>query len=226
MTVEYCVISIGALSRNRLWGEAKAVRAAHATTTLVWDGERRILVDPSLPGEILAARFGERTGQSLSHVTDVFCTTLRPVHRRGLAALGHARWWCNQQELETYREHLQALRDSAQRLSGPDAEAVEADLELLKKFSAAPEKFGPQIHLYPLAGPSVGSAGLLLTPATTTIAVAGDAALTGEHLRRGQVWQGCADTGAATESFKDLIEVADVIICGHDNLTLCPRQWF
>ena len=62
MPVEYCVISIGALSTNRLWGESGAVRAAHATTTLVVQDDRRILVDPSLPGPILAARFHERTG--------------------------------------------------------------------------------------------------------------------------------------------------------------------
>ena len=35
MSVEYRVISIGALSHNRLWGETAAVRTAHATTTVI-----------------------------------------------------------------------------------------------------------------------------------------------------------------------------------------------
>ena len=104
MSVEYTIISIGALSRNRLWGESAAVRTAHATTTLVCDGERRILIDPSLPAPALAARFNERTGLALGDVTDVFCTTLRPVHRRSIEVLGHAHWWVNEPELDSYRE--------------------------------------------------------------------------------------------------------------------------
>ena len=70
------------------------MRSQHATTTLLEDGDRRILVDPSLPPAILAAQFFERTGQQLDTVTDVFCTTLHPGSRRGLLALEHAKWWC------------------------------------------------------------------------------------------------------------------------------------
>ena len=225
MSVEYTIISIGALSRNRLWGEAAAVRTAHATTTLVCDGERRILIDPSLPAPALAARFNERTGLALADVTDVFCTTLRPVHRRSIEALDGAKWWAAEEEIETYRDHLERLLDSARRLNATDEALAGADLKLLKKFRAAPDKLSPQISLYPLAGPSPGSAGLLLTPPTSTIAVAGDAALTAEHVQRGQVWQGCADTETAMDSLTDLIEIADVIIPGHDNLVLVPGQW-
>ena len=82
---------------------------------------------------------------------------------------------------------------------------MEADLKLLSRFKAAPEKFGPQTSLYPLNGPSVGSCGLLLTPATSTVAVCGDAALTAEHVTRAQVWEGSADIGAA-ETLRDLLE--------------------
>ena len=225
MPVEFSVISIGTLSHNRLWSEAAAVRTAHATTTLVVESDRSILVDPSLPGQILEARFQERTGRRLADVTDVFCTTLRPVHRRGLAAVAHAKWWCAEQELETYRDHLNDLKASAERLSGEDLATVEADLKLLARFEAAPDKLGPQTHLYPLAGPSPGSAGLLLTPATLTILVAGDAAVTAEHLRRGQVWEGCFDTEAALGSLQDILEVADAVVPGHDNMTFAPRRW-
>ncbi len=225
MTVEYTIISIGALSRNRLWGESSPVRAAHATTTLVADESRHILVDPSLPGQLLSPRYNERTGGTLADVTDVFCTTLRPVHRRGLDALAHATWWCNEDELETYRHHLATLAESADRLDAEDAANIRADLALLKKFQPAPDRFTPQVQLYPLAGPSPGSAGLLLTPPASTIAIAGDAVVTADHLRRGQVWQGCADTQAAMDSLTDLLELADVIVPGHDNVTLCGARW-
>jgi glyoxylase-like metal-dependent hydrolase (beta-lactamase superfamily II) len=225
MPVEYCLISIGTLSHNRLWGESAAVRTAHATTTLVVQDDRRILVDPSLPAQILEARYHERTGRRLADVTDVFCTTLRPVHRRALGALEHATWWCAEEELETYREHLKDLRESAERLSSDDQATVASDLKLLERFRPAPDKLGPQTHLYPLGGASPGSAGLLLTPATVTVLLAGDAAVTAEHLRRGQVWEGCFDTNAALGSLRDILEVADVIVPGHDNVTFAPRRW-
>jgi glyoxylase-like metal-dependent hydrolase (beta-lactamase superfamily II) len=225
MAAEYTIISIGTLSRNLLWGESAHVRTAHATTTLISDGKRRILVDPSLPGQILEARFNERTGGTLADVTDVFCTTLRPVHRRGLDVLRQANWSCHQAELEAYGRHLAGLLESAERLASEDAEGVRADIEIIRRFRPAPERFGEQIHLYPLAGPSVGSAGLLLTPPANTIVIAGDAAVTAEHFRRGQVWRGCVDTAAAMAALRDLVEIADVIVPGHDNVMLTVRNW-
>jgi len=225
VSAEYRVISIGTLSRHRLWGEPAAVRTAHATTTLVVEDDRRILVDPSLPGTILSARFAERTGRGLESVTDVFCTTLRPVHRRGLPALTHAKWWTGERELSTYRGHLVALKEAADRLDEAGAEAVEDDLRLTDRFSAAPEQFSRQVQVMPMYGASVGSCGLLLTPVITTVVVAGDAAPTREHIEAGQVWQGCADRDAAIRSLQDLLELADVIVPGHDNVVLCARRW-
>ena len=225
MAVEFCVISIGTLSRNRLWGESAAVRTAHATTTVVFDGDRVILVDPSLPAAALGPVFNERTGKCLHDVTDVFCTTLRPVHRRSITALAHAKWWVHEAELQAYAEHLRELLDSAERLADEQAGDVRADLKLLERFRPAPERFGEQVTVYPLAGPSVGSAGLLLTPPTSTILIAGDAAVTAEHVRCGQVWDGCADIEQAMRAMTDYLELADVIVPGHDNVMLVPGHW-
>lgn len=225
MSVEYTIISIGALSHNRLWGESGHLRTAHATTTLVAAGDRLILVDPSLPGEALAARFNERTGKRLDDVTDVFCTTLRPVHRRSVAALPKAKWWCGEAELELYREGLKDFRETANRAESEDAARASVELKLVDRFRAAPEAFAPQVEVYPLAGPTAGSAGLLLTLPTKTVVIAGDAALTGEHILRGQVWEGCADTEAAMDSLKDMLELADVIVPGHDNILYSATPW-
>jgi len=225
MAVEYTIISIGALSHNPLWGEAAAVRTSHATTTLVEAGKRLILVDPSLPASALAARFNERTGKQPADVTDVFLTTLRPVHRRGLEAFDRAQVWTHQYELDSYHAHLHALLDSSIRLGGEDRRAVEEDLRLLERIKPAPEKFDEQVGLYPLAGASVGSAGLMLTPVTETIIIAGDAAPTAGHVQVARVWDGCVDTEAAMESLKDLLEVADIVVPGHDNIMLVRRQW-
>lgn len=224
MTIEYRVISIGTLSANRLWGESAPVRTAHATTTLVTTEDRLILVDPSLPAAALEARLNERTGKRFADITDVFCTTLRAVHHRSIIALPQANWWCSQIELETYSHGLEEMHDSAGRIHA-DTEGMAEELELLAKFRPCPARFSRQVSLYPLAGPSPGSAGLLLTPPTQTILVAGDAAVTAEHVRRGQVWHGCHDATAALETLTDLLEIAEIIICGHDNVLITPRPW-
>jgi len=184
----------------------------------VTDGDKKILVDPSLPSQILDARFNERTGGTLADITDVFCTTMRPIHRRGLDALGHAKWWCSETEMETYARYLQDLRQSAERLDAEQVATIEADIEIVRKFKPAPERLTPQVHLFPLAGASIGSAGLLLAEPTSTVLIAGDAVITAEHFTRGQVWMGCANTEQALESLQDVIEIADVIIPGHDNI--------
>jgi glyoxylase-like metal-dependent hydrolase (beta-lactamase superfamily II) len=223
MSVQYRIISIGAMSRNHLWGEQGAVRPPHATMTLVTEGDRHILVDPSLPDQVLAGRFSERTGARLDMVTDIFCTTLRPVHRFGIEAFPHANWWTSEAELDAFLPALEEAQGSADRLDA-DAEDIEAELRVVRRFKPAPDKFGEQIHLYPLAGPSPGSAGLLLTPTTRSILIAGDAAITRDHLEAGQVWQGCVDIEQAMDSFADILEVADIVICGHDNLEVLSRR--
>ena len=75
------VISIGTLSRNLLWKETEPVRTPHATTTLVRAGKQTILIDPALPGQILAARLYERTGLRPEQIDIVFLTNAR---RRGV----------------------------------------------------------------------------------------------------------------------------------------------
>ena len=225
MSVEYSVISIGALSRNRLWSESAAARTSHATTTAVFDAGKIILVDPSLPPQALGPVFNERTGKQLSDVTDVFCTTLRPVHRRSVLALSEAAWWAHGDEIDSHRRKLTDLLESARRMNPADAVQIEADLKLLEAFRPAPERLTAQVTVYPMAGASEGSAGLLLTPPTMTVVIAGDAVLTAGHMSAGQVWQGCEDRDRAMETLRDVLELADVIVPGHDNVCFAPGRY-
>ena len=87
----------------------------------------------------------------------------------------------------------------------------------------ARQRFMHPFTWLPPARATPGTPGLLLTPASHSLVVAGDAALTAGHVMRGQVWQGAADTDLAMESLRDVLEVADAIIPGHDNLFLAPR---
>ncbi|MCD4699665.1 MAG: MBL fold metallo-hydrolase [Phycisphaerae bacterium] len=225
MSVEFTVVSIGTLSSNPFWSDGPGVRTAHATTTLVRDGERLILVDPSLPAEALEARLFERTGLKPDSITDIFCTTLRPTHRRGIGVFGEGRWTCDEAELSAYGQHLEGMAESSERLDNEVESALAADMKIVGRFEPAPEKFTPAVNLYPLRGASVGSSGLLLAGPVRTVVVAGDAAITFDHVLSGRVWSGCADAETAIESLTDLIEIADVIVCGHDNYMLSPTYW-
>ena len=89
---QFRVISIGTLAHNPLWGERGDVRPAHATTVLVEAGDARIVVDPSLPEQILVPRLAERSGLKPDAVTHVFLTNFHPLRRRGIGAFEDAQW--------------------------------------------------------------------------------------------------------------------------------------
>src|SRR5262245_8005823 len=97
-SVRLDVISIGTLSRNRLWNEAQPVRTPHATTSLVRSGNRHILVDPGLPAPAITARLYERTGMRPEHIDTVFLTNFRPSHRAGLSAFAGAKVLIHERE--------------------------------------------------------------------------------------------------------------------------------
>ena len=137
----------------------------------------------------------------------------------------HATWWASPIEIDTYSAGMADRQVAADRLNSEDAQAHAHELDVLERFTPAEDDLAPQVSLYPLYGPSPGCTGLLLTPPTQTILLASDAAITAEHLQRGQVWSGSFDTEEAIKTLSDLLEVADIIICGHDNMTLAPRPW-
>jgi glyoxylase-like metal-dependent hydrolase (beta-lactamase superfamily II) len=214
--LDYRVISIGCLSRHPLWGESAAARTAHATTTLVRADEKAILVDPSLPIEALAARLNERAGLAPQQITDVFLTNFRPAHRRALAALSHAQWWIAEAE----REHIgtaligQLDRETDEAMQ----QMIGQEIDLLHRCQAAPDKLAGQVDLFPVPGFTIGTCGLLLSLPQATVVIAGDAIATQDHLERGEVLTGAFDVAQARESFAEVIEIADWLIPGHDNL--------
>jgi hypothetical protein len=55
MPADHRIISIGTLAAHPLRHEPADMRTGHATTTLVTAGETRILVNPALPAQALAA---------------------------------------------------------------------------------------------------------------------------------------------------------------------------
>ncbi|HEX7010377.1 MAG TPA: MBL fold metallo-hydrolase [Phycisphaeraceae bacterium] len=222
--MDYRVISIGALSRHELWPKEGPPRTPHATTTLIRSGDRIILVDPALPSQVVAARLQERSGLEPGDVTDVFLTNFRPAHRMGLAAFPQARWLVSEAERETIGrmliERFQHSDDEEERQS------LKQEIALLQKCQPAPDQLAPHVDLFPLPGYTPGTCGLLLSYPSMTVLVAGDAVPTVEHLEHGRVLRGGFDTKKAQESLLEAIEIADIIIPGHDNIILNPTKRF
>ena len=221
--MQYRIISIGALSVHELWERQGAVRTPHATTTLIrTDDGRNILVDPGLPPGVIAARLAERAGLEPSEITDVFLTNFRPAHRWGLPAFEGATWHLFEREREAVGQHLLA-KFQQYRDEGQDEEVLDSvrkEIATLQRCKNAPDKLAERVDLFPLPGYTPGTCGLLLLETNATVLIAGDAVPTVEHLERGRVLKGSFDIELAQESLLEAIEIADVIVPGHDNLVL------
>jgi glyoxylase-like metal-dependent hydrolase (beta-lactamase superfamily II) len=214
--MDYRIISIGTLSRHELWEESTSDRTAHATTTLVHSGDRIILVDPALPPQVITARLAERAGLAPAQITDIFLTNFRPAHRMGLTAFEHATWHIFETEREVVGQNLfSQLQDEQDE---PMRQLLEQEIALLKRCKPSPDKLAEHVDLFPLPGFTPGTCGLLLTAMNTTILIASDAIPTIEHLEKGRVQRSCYDANQAQESFVEAIEIADLIIPGHDNI--------
>lgn len=220
MSLQYRVISIGTLSRNRFWGETEPKRFPHATTTLIRADNETILVDPSLPGEVLAQRLEERSGLKPDQIQAVFLTTFRPIHRRSLSLFSGATWLMYRAEIDAVQTHLNEMCERVQdgRADPELRKLLDEEQSILGRIEAAPEHLTAQTHLFPAVGATPGSAALLLALPTQTTVITGDAIVTQEHFAAGQVHEQVAVIEEARKSFSDILEVADEVVPGHDNV--------
>lgn len=223
------VVSIGTLSANPLWGERAAARTGHATTTLITTKDAKILVDPGLPAQALAARLAERTALSPDDITHVFLTSFHPDVRRGLSLFPDAEWLIHETEREgvgaPLAGQLKHMIEMGMAEEGADAiKALRDDIALLQKCERAPDELVAGVSLFPLPGVSPGLCGLLLEHPRFTILVAGDAIPTLQHASEGKVLPSASDLDRARTSFEEAMEVADLIIPGRDNLFVNPTK--
>lgn len=223
--ISFRVISIGAMAAHPLWGEKGEVRPAHATTTLIDAGDRRILVDPSLPEKFLVPRLHERAGVLPEQVTHVFLTSFHPLRRRGLEAFGHAEWIIGEIEREVIGADLVTRFREAHGAGDMEvASMLKQEIERLERCRPSPDHLAPGVDLFPLPGVTPGTAGLLLSLPRLTVLVAGDAVPTQEHLAAGQVLSPCFDLEQAKASLAEAAEIAEIIVCGRDNAIINPAR--
>jgi glyoxylase-like metal-dependent hydrolase (beta-lactamase superfamily II) len=218
------------------------VRTGHGTTTLIRAGKRAILIDPSLPDGVLAARLGERANVKAADITHVFLTSFNPELRRGIRLLDHATWWISREEREavgvamaTELARLAAGRPGEEGDGNGEARAgaalrrtLEQDVALLKRCEPAPDSLateqGERIDLFPLHGVTPGLSGVIVAGSRVTTLVCGDAVPTLEHLEQGKVLPNAGNVDRARESFAEAVEIADLMVLGRDNLVVNPTR--
>jgi glyoxylase-like metal-dependent hydrolase (beta-lactamase superfamily II) len=221
-SLRFDIVSIGTLSRNRLWNESEALRTPHATTTLVRAGKRNILIDPALPPQALAARLFERTGLKPEAIDTIFLTNFKPAHRHGLSLFPNAKRLIHELEQQSVRDDLSNLIDQAPE-EDLDRAHFERELALLNDLQPADDHLAENVDLFPLFGYTPGTCGLLLALPTQTVLLASDAVPTQDHFLAGQVLPDSASIQQAQEALQEVYEIADLIIPGHDNVFLNPR---
>jgi glyoxylase-like metal-dependent hydrolase (beta-lactamase superfamily II) len=216
------IISIGTLSRNRLWNETDIVRTAHATTTLIRAEKKMILVDPGLPPAALKARLFERTGLQPAQIDTIFLTNFRPAHRGGLELFPRAKVLIHENEKQAMTQHFENVLDEL-RDAEEDKKAVAQELDILNRCQTAEDKLADDVDLFPLFGYTPGTSGLLVTTPATSTLIAGDAVPTLDHFLAGQVLPDAWNIKQAQEAMSEVYEIADLIVPAHDNLFPNPR---
>ncbi|MEM1330587.1 MAG: MBL fold metallo-hydrolase [Planctomycetota bacterium] len=222
---DFEVVSIGAMAANPDWGERVPVRTGHATTTLVRTGERVILIDPGLPEAALKARLGERANLDPADVTHVFLTSFHPDARRGIGLFDEATWWISEQEREAVGVPLaQTLGKASAEGNAEAIKVLEHEVALLRRCEAAPDELDESVSLFPLHGVSPGMTGVLIAGSRFTTLICGDAVPTAYALEHGVVHRGAVSVDEAQESFREAVEIADLIVPGRDNVTVNPTR--
>jgi glyoxylase-like metal-dependent hydrolase (beta-lactamase superfamily II) len=167
----------------------------------------------------------ERSGLKPEAITHVFLTNFHPMRRRGITAFDDAQWLVGELERESVGAQLVAKFQEAEDADDGDlAKSLRAEITLLQRCKSSPDTLAIGVDLFPLYGVTQGSCGLLLPQPSATVLVAGDTVATYEHLAEGKVLSPVFSLEQAQESFKEVIEIADLIVCGRDNVVQNPMR--
>jgi glyoxylase-like metal-dependent hydrolase (beta-lactamase superfamily II) len=200
------VLAIGNLAKNKYWNEKAPVRREYATAALVRSGDVVLVVDPGWPAEVLDSALHYRAGLAAKDVTHVFLTHFDAAHAMGVGLFEKAQWSMYDEEIRYADAELPA-----------DAPAR----AILARLQAAPEKFAPGVDLFPTFGHTPGHASVLVYTTVETTILSGDAVLTRDHFESGDLGEAPWDLQKAKVSFEDILEIADLIVPGHDNVFAC-----
>jgi glyoxylase-like metal-dependent hydrolase (beta-lactamase superfamily II) len=197
----WAIVTIGNLSRNRYWGEpdAKPLREAICTCTLVSGPGFHLLVDPSLPsGADMAKELDRRTGLKPDDITGIFVTHEHADHFAGIAHFPKAAWFAGSRT----------------------AEILNRGQGLPRKIDAAPGMLFDAIEAIPTPGHTSSHHSLRFQWEGRAVVAAGDAVATRDFWRERRSYYNAVDPEQAARTMDALASTASVIIPGHDNYFL------
>ena len=144
--IEWHLLTIGHLSRNKYWGESDS-RAYHpvlATTVVIRDGDHVILTDPSEPYEKMKEKLKQFCNLTPEDVDIVYSTHYHGDHMVDADRYEHAVCYMAAESIIDLK--LAAEKESRDKGSGALTEGV-GDL-----FRPAPVQLTSGVRLYPLGG--------------------------------------------------------------------------
>jgi glyoxylase-like metal-dependent hydrolase (beta-lactamase superfamily II) len=195
------VVTIGNLSRNRYWGEseARAVRSAICTCTVVSGPGFHLLVDPSIEdGERMAAELDRRTGLKPRDIDTVFITHDHGDHHYGLKHFPDAKWLA--------AAEVAAILNKSRRYSR-NVEPVE-------------RRILDAVDVIPTPGHTPSHHSLRFDCDGLSVVVAGDAVATRDFWGDRRSYFNAVDPRLASQTMDRIAAMADVVVPGHDNYFL------
>ena len=200
MLPKWTVLSIGAISRNKFWGESddKSHRNIYCTSTLIQTDTDIIIVDPSMQAYEMAWLLDFRSGLTLDKVTKVYATHFHGDHSAAMPFFPNAQWFMPPLEIDR----------------------VEFSGYSKDRIIPARDEISPGINTIALPGHTPGLTGLWFDSAEGRVVVAGDGVMTRDFFRHRTGYYNSTDLQQAAASIDKLIDFADVIVPGHDNYFL------
>jgi len=196
--IRWHVITIGNLSRNRYWGEsdAKPLRSAICTTTLISGEGFHLLMDPSLANkDEMAKELDRRTGRKLEDITAVFISHEHPDHYAGVEHFQKAAWYA----------------------AAPIAQMLNRGKTFTRALESAPAKLFEAIEVIATPGHSPGHHSLRFTSEGRRVVAAADAVMTRDFFLERTSYFASSDPVQGARTIERLARAADIIIPGHDN---------
>jgi len=196
---QFFVVNIGALGKNKFWGETERVRSGHATCALLKVGGKRLLVDPSPAPDLLEPMLFDRTGLRPGDVDLVFLTHHHADHWFGLELFPTQPWLMAEAGLGEWR-----------RRGGKGADLVD-------RFLPAEEHLPEGVDLFPSPGHAVGHCSLSAQTDWGRLIVTGDAVMTREFFEAEEGYHNSVDFEQAADTIRKIKAAADLVAPGHGN---------
>jgi len=197
----WAIITIGNLSRNRYWGEsdAKPLRSAICTSTLISGRGFHLLVDPSLADrDAMAKELDRCSGLKLDAVTAVFITHEHGDHYAGMGHFQKAAWYA----------------------AAPVADILNGRQTFTRAIQPAPASLLGAVDVIPTPGHTRSHHALRFDCDGRSVVAAGDSVATRDFWRERRSYYNAVDPALAAKTMEKMAAIANVIIPGHDNYFL------